>query len=88
MAPGKTISRTAAPVVDRRIDSGAQEAALMKLLNVLERACPGGSVAAHAAYRASDPYSRLARLRAAHAAYALATMSGIERMSEGAYLRA
>ena len=70
------------------IEESARDAALTRLLSVLVQACPEAVLPEHTAFRTDDPYSRLSRLRAAHAAYALATMGGVERASEGAYVRA
>jgi hypothetical protein len=61
--------------------------ALARLVNVLEHAHAEEVPHATGRFRIGDDYSRLARLRAAHAVYALATMADMEHPSEGAFIR-
>jgi hypothetical protein len=71
-----------------RTQERARDVALARLVAVLEHAHSEEIPHVTGRFRAGDLYSRLARLRAAHAAYALATMYGMERPSEGAFVRA
>jgi hypothetical protein len=66
----------------------ARDAALARLVSLLENAHTENVEHLKLGFRSGDGYSRLARLRAAHASYALATMKGLERASEGAFVRA
>jgi len=65
-----------------------QDVALARLVAVLEHAHAEEVPHLTGRFRVGDRYSRLARLRAAHATYALATMTGVEHPTEGAYIRA
>ena len=65
----------------------ARDVALARLVQVLEHAHSEEVPHLTGRFRVGDGYSRLARLRAAHATYALATMNGMERASEGAFVR-
>lgn len=72
----------------KRADKRAQDLALARLVNVLEHAHADKAPHVTGRFRVGDEFSRLARLRAAHATYALATMDGLERVSDGAFVRA
>lgn len=66
----------------------AREAALERLVAVLEGAEPHPSGEHLFSVRSNyDALSRLARLRAAHAAYALANSGDMERVGSGAFVR-
>ena len=71
----------------RRVEERQRDIALVRLVNVLEHAHAEDVPHLTGRFRVGDEFSRLARLRAAHATYALATMPGVERPSEGAFLR-
>jgi hypothetical protein len=71
-----------------RVREREQDIALARLVAVLEYAHADEVPHLTGRFRVGDPYSRLARLRAAHATYALATMTGVEHPSEGAFIRA
>ena len=71
-----------------RLGERARDMALARLVTVLEHAHAIELPHLTGRFRIGDDYSRLARLRAAHAAYALATMEGLERASDGAFVRA
>ena len=71
-----------------RLRERARDIALARLVAVLEHAHAVEVPHLTGRFRVGDGYSRLARLRAAHATYALATMTGMERPSAGAFVRA
>lgn len=71
-------------------DSGehAREEALARLVALLERDNPHPHQGEHARVQDKpNPLSMLARLQAAHAAYALANTGEMERANAGAYFR-
>lgn len=70
-----------------RAEEKARDIALARLVTVLEHAYSEEIPHVTGRFRVGDDYSRLARLRAAHATYALATMKGLKRASDGAYVR-
>ena len=72
----------------RTVEERARDIGLARLVAVLEHAHAEEVPHLTGRFREGDEFSRLARLRAAHAAYALATMNGIERASDGAFVRA
>ena len=72
---------------ERQAEERVQDMALTRLVCVLENAHAEEVPHLTGRFRAGDGFSRLARLRAAHASYALATMSGLERASDGAFVR-
>ena len=71
-----------------RAQEHAQDVALARLVAVLEHVHSEEVPHLTGRFRAGDEYSRLARLRAAHAVYALATMNDMEHPSDGAFVRA
>ena len=71
-----------------KLEERARDQALARLVAVLEHAHAIEIPHLTGRFRIGDGYSRLARLRAAHATYALATMNGMERASDGAFVRA
>jgi hypothetical protein len=71
-----------------RTQERERDLALARLVAVLEHAHSDEVPHLTGRFRIGDGYSRLARLRAAHATYALATMNDMERPSEGAFVRA
>jgi hypothetical protein len=71
-----------------RAEERARDMALARLVAVLEHAHAEEIPHLTGRFRVGDGYSRLARLRAAHATYALATMEGVERAGAGAFVRA
>ena len=78
------INRIHRPLVEEK----AREAALEKLVSLLEKGAEDTHF--HPVFDAEEgPNSlhRLSRLRAAHAAYALETTGGMERVGNGAWLR-
>lgn len=62
-----------------------REAALARLLALLESEDDPGMI--HVGSLRTDALSHIARLRNAHASYALATTGGMERESPGAWVR-
>lgn len=74
--------------VSQTAQEWAREAALERLVAVLEGADPHPSGEHLRSVRDNtNALSRLARLRAAHAAYALANAGDLERVGTGAFLR-
>ena len=71
--------------LDLGIPDETKAAALAYLVVVLEHAHADEIPHLTGRFRMGDGYSRLARLRAAHAPYALATMRGMERASHGPF---
>jgi hypothetical protein len=71
-----------------RAEERKRDEALARLVAVLEHAHSDEVPHLTGRFRVGDGFSRLARLRAAHATYALATMNDMERPSEGAFVRA
>ena len=69
-----------------RSEERARDLALARLVAVLEHAHSEEIPHVTGRFR-NDDISRLARLRAAHATYALATMPGMERASDGAFVK-
>lgn len=72
----------------RTTEERARDMAVARLVTVLEHAHAEDLPHLTGRFRIGDEYSRLSRLRAAHATYALATMAGMERASDGAFVRA
>ena len=72
----------------RATEERARDMAVARLVAVLEHAHAEDLPHLTGRFRVGDEYSRLSRIRAAHAAYALATMAGMERASDGAFVRA
>ncbi len=75
-------------IVQTKAEERARDVALARLVSVLERAHAEELPHLTGRFRVGDRFSRLARLRAAHATYALATMTGMKRASDGAFVRA
>lgn len=73
---------------ETKTEERARDQAVARLVTVLEYAHAEEAPHQVGRFRTGDEFSRLARLRAAHAAYALATMPGMERAGEGAFVRA
>ncbi len=65
----------------------ARDAALARLVTLLENNNADGTGHLTGKYRSGNSDSRLARLRAAHAAYALDTSKGMKRAGQGAFFR-
>jgi len=79
--------RFARLVGNARLDERVRDLAVARLIDVLETAHADELPHLTGRFRTGDEVSRLSRLRAAHATYALATMYGLERASDGAYVR-
>ena len=84
----RTLRRMECLAARKKAEEREQDVALARLVSVLEHAHAEEIPHLTGRFRVGDDYSRLARLRAAHATYALATMSGLERPRDGAFVRA
>ena len=86
-AQDRTRRRISRIARQERVQDRQRDLALARLVAVLENAHAEEMPHLTGRFRIGDDYSRLARLRAAHATYALATLTNMKRASDGAFVR-